>query len=127
MFQYRYLSRHAGVFQHLTGLRLGDFEALAEEMVPLQKAAQRQKLAKGLGATPRRKPRGQERCEEDKAFNRAFARRRIQVEHSIGRVRRYDSLSQMDRHHRKNHTERVVAVAGLANRQIQARHPYLFA
>jgi len=81
----------------------------------------------GLGATPRRKPRGKERPEEDKAFNHAFARRRIQVEHSIGRLRRYDSLNQMDRHHRQNHTHRVRAVAGLVNRQIQARHPYLFA
>ena len=81
----------------------------------------------GLGATPRRKPRGKEWPEEDKAFNRAFARRRIKVEHSIGRMRRYDSLNQMDRHQRKNHSDRVGAVAGLANRQIQARHPYLFA
>ena len=84
----------------------------------------------GLGATPRRKLRGKERPEEDeedKAFNRAFARRRIGVEHSIGRMRRYDSLNQMDRHHRKNHTDRVGAVAGLVNRQIQTRHPYRFA
>lgn len=80
-----------------------------------------------LGATPRRKPRGKERPEEDKAFNRAFARRRIKVEHTIGRVRRYESLNQMDRHHRKNHTQRVEAVAGLVNRQIAARHPYLLA
>ena len=81
----------------------------------------------GMGATPRRKPRGKERPEEDKAFNRAFAGRRIKVEHSIGRLRRYDSLNQMDRHHRQNHSDRVVAVAGLVNRQLQARHPYLFA
>ncbi len=83
--------------------------------------------AQGLGATPRRKPRGQERPPQDKAFNRAFARRRIGVEHTIGRVRRYQSLNQMDRHHRHNHTDRVGAVAGLVNRQILTRHPYLFA
>ncbi len=81
----------------------------------------------GLGATPRRKPRGKERPEEDKAFNRAFARRRIGVEHSIGRLRRYEAVNQMDRHHRRHHTDRVAAVAGLANRQIAARHPYLWA
>ncbi len=81
----------------------------------------------GLGKTPRRKPRGRERPPEDQAFNRAFARRRIGVEHTIGRVRRYDSLNQMDRHHRHNHTDRVGAVAGLVNRQILTRHPYLFA
>ena len=81
----------------------------------------------GLGATPRRKPRGRERPEEDKAFNRAFARRRIGVEHSIGRLRRYQAVNHMDRHHRTNHTDRVGAVAGLVNRQILTRHPYLFA
>jgi hypothetical protein len=70
----------------------------------------------GLGATPRRKPRGQPRSEEDRRFNRAFSRRRIVVEHTIGRLRRFQALSQVDRHHRRGHTERVRAVAGLVNR-----------
>jgi hypothetical protein len=70
----------------------------------------------GLGATPRRKPRGQPRPEEDRRFNRAFARRRIKVEHTIGRMRRYQALSQVDRHRRRGHTARVRAVAGLVNR-----------
>ena len=77
----------------------------------------------GLGATPRRKPRGKDRPPEDIAFNRAFAKRRIRVEHTIGRMRRYQSLSQTDRHHRHNHAPRVRAVAGLANRQIRSRLP----
>lgn len=77
----------------------------------------------GLGATRRRKPRGKDRPPEDSAFNRAFAKRRITVEHGIARLRRYQSLSQMDRHHRQNHTPRVRAVAGLANRQIRSRLP----
>jgi DDE superfamily endonuclease len=79
----------------------------------------------GLGATPRRKPRGQPRPAEDIAFNTAFSRRRIKVEHTIGRVRRYEALSQTDRHHRTRHTTRVVAVAGLVNRQIRHRLPGL--
>ncbi len=79
----------------------------------------------GLGATPRRKPRGQPRPAEDIAFNTAFSRRRIKVEHTIGRLRRYEALSQTDRHHRTRHTERVVAVAGLVNRQIRHRLPGL--
>lgn len=79
----------------------------------------------GLGATPRRKPRGQPRPLEDIAFNTAFSRRRIKVEHTIGRVRRYEALNQTDRHHRTRHTERVVAVAGLVNRQIRHRLPSL--
>lgn len=69
----------------------------------------------GLGATPRRKPRGKERPPEDRRFNRAFSRRRIVVEHSIGRLRRYQSLTVQDRHHRRKHTARVRAVAGLVN------------
>ena len=77
----------------------------------------------GLGATPRRKPRGKERPPEDVCFNRAFSRRRIKVEHSIGRMRRYQSLTQQDRHHRKHHTARTRAVAGLVNRQIRSRLP----
>jgi DDE superfamily endonuclease len=77
----------------------------------------------GLGATPRRKPRGKERPPEDIDFNRAFAKRRIKVEHTIGRMRRYQSLSVTDRHHRRNHTARTRALAGLVNRQIRCRLP----
>jgi len=77
----------------------------------------------GVGATPRRKPRGKDRPPEDVCFNRAFAKRRIKVEHTIGRMRRYQSLSQTDRHHRRNHTARTRAVAGLVNRQIRSRLP----
>jgi hypothetical protein len=74
-----------------------------------------------LFATPRRKPRGKERPPEDVAYNRALSRRRILVEHTIGRMRRYQSLFEMDRHHRGGHTQRVTAVVGLVNRQIEHR------
>ncbi len=72
-----------------------------------------------LGAIPRRKPRGRARLPEDVAYNRAFARRRIAVEHTIGQVRSYQSLSQTDRQHRCHHTARVHAVAGLVNRRLR--------
>lgn len=72
----------------------------------------------GLGATPRRKPRGQPRPAEDVAYNTAFARRRIVVEHTSGRLRAYQALAQTDRHHRERHTMRVRAVAGLVNRRL---------
>lgn len=75
----------------------------------------------GLGAAPRRKPRGRARPEEDRRFNRAFARRRIVVEHGIGRLRRLGALSQTDRHFRRGHTARVRAVAGLVNRMLDHR------
>ncbi len=73
----------------------------------------------GLGVTPRRKPRGRDRPEEDIAYNRAFSRRRIVVEHTIGRIRRYEALNQTDREHRNHHSARVRAVAGLVNRQLR--------
>ncbi len=72
-------------------------------------------------AAPRRKPRGKERPAEDIAYNRAFARRRIPVEHTIGQLRQFQALSQMDRHHQHHHTARVRAVAGLVNRRRRQR------
>ncbi len=77
----------------------------------------------GLGASPRRKPRGKTRPPEDVAYNTAFSRRRIIVENTIGRLRRYQSLNQTDRQHRQNHASRVRAVAGLVNRQLAHRMP----
>ena len=68
-------------------------------------------------ATPRRKPRKQPRPPEDVAYNTAFAAWRVRVEHGIGRMRRYQALTQTDRHHRRGHTRRTRAVVGLVNRQ----------
>jgi hypothetical protein len=78
-------------------------------------------LPGGLGFTPRRKPREQPRPAEDVAYNTAFAAERITVEHTIGRLRRYQALTQQDRHHRQAHAARVRAVAGLVNRQLDHR------
>lgn len=77
----------------------------------------------GLAASPRRKPRGKPRPIQDIAYNTAFSRRRIIVENTIGRLRRYQSLTQTDRQHRQNHAARVRAVAGLVNRQLAHRMP----
>lgn len=74
----------------------------------------------GLGASPRRKPRGKERPPEDRRFNRAFSRRRIVVEHAIGRLRRYQAITQVNRHGRAGHAARVRAIAGLVNRMLDA-------
>jgi hypothetical protein len=70
-------------------------------------------------AAPRRKPRGKLRPEADISYNREFSRRRVKVEHSIGRMRRFKSVAEVDRHHQRHHTGRVVAVAGLVNRQLR--------
>lgn len=66
---------------------------------------------------PRRKPRGKARPPEDRVYNRAFAAFRVVVEWTIGRLRRFQSLAQPDRNHRRHHAARVAAVAGLVNRQ----------
>lgn len=72
----------------------------------------------GLGAAPRRKPRGQGRPPDDRRYHRAFRRRRIVVEHTIGRLRRFRPVSHVNRHRRKGHAARVRAVAGLVNRML---------
>ena len=68
------------------------------------------------GFSPRRKPRGKERPPEDVDYNRAFSQFRIVVEQTIGQVRRFQSVTATDRNHRRQHSARVVAVAGLVNR-----------
>src|SRR5215210_393001 len=72
----------------------------------------------GLGASPRRKPRGKDRPPEDRRYNRAFSRRRIVVEHAIGRLRRSRAVTQVNRHRTAGHAARVRAIAGLVNRMI---------
>lgn len=109
------LLKHSGVLEHLPD-GVGGIGDLAYGGIA---ALHRHKL----GATPRRKPRGKDHPPEDIDFNRAFARRRIVVEHTIGRMRRYQCLSQTDRHHRQHHTARTRAVAGLVNRQTRGRLP----
>lgn len=82
-------------------------------------------LAPGVPtATPRRKPRNQPRPPADVAYNTAFARRRVVVEHTIGRLRRFQSLTHTDRHHGRWHTARTRAVAGFVNQQLRQQLPY---
>jgi DDE superfamily endonuclease/Helix-turn-helix of DDE superfamily endonuclease len=78
---------------------------------------------KGLGASPRRKPRGRDRPPEDRRYNRAFSRRRIIVEHAIGRLRRFRAVAHVNRHRRAGHAARVRAVAGLVNRMLPTPAP----
>jgi hypothetical protein len=73
------------------------------------------------GCSPRKKPIRGELTGEQLAYNHAFSQCRIIVETVINRLRRYQSLTQMDRQHRRRHTARVCAVAGLINRQLHHR------
>ena len=72
-------------------------------------------------ATPRRKPRGKPHPPESRRYNRAVSRRRIVVEHTIRRLRVFQALTQVNRHGRRKHEQRVRAVAGLINRMTDAR------
>lgn len=72
---------------------------------------------RAAGSSPRKKPKGQPRPEEDRADHREIARRRVKAEHTIGRLRRFEALTARDRQHRAGHTARVRAVAGLVHRQ----------
>lgn len=70
---------------------------------------------------PHKKGRKQDLSEQQRLDNRYFAARRVVVENTILRLRRFAALSQSDREHRKMHTERVAAVGGLVNRQLEYR------
>lgn len=76
-----------------------------------------------LGATPRQTTPGktvrQKTCASIARSRSGGSRWSTQS----GRIRRYASLSEMDRHHRQQHSARTRAVAGLVNRQIRSRLP----
>jgi DDE superfamily endonuclease/Helix-turn-helix of DDE superfamily endonuclease len=72
-------------------------------------------------AVPRRKPRGKERPRQDRQFNGALSQRRIVVEHGIGKLRRYQAVTAVDRHHRRGAGARVRAIVGLVNLVIDLR------
>lgn len=76
------------------------------------------------GRTPRKKPRSKPRPAEDVAYNTTFSAKRVIVENTIARLKIYKSLDLTDRHHRRRHTERVVAVAGIVN--FTKRHRFVF-
>jgi hypothetical protein len=91
--------------------RLPDEVGMAGDLAYLTLAKLRR-----YGFAPRRKPRDQDRPPEDVIYNRTFSQFRIVVEQTIGQVRRFQSITATDRNHRRNHSARVAAVAGLVNR-----------
>ena len=75
----------------------------------------------GLGAHPRKKPRGKPRPPEDKAYNTALSRERIIVEHRIGHIRHFQSIQQMYRQNLDYHTPTIISVIGIVNRRREWR------
>jgi len=72
----------------------------------------------GRALVPRRNHARRPLTKADRQWNRVLAGRRVRAEHGIRRLRAYQSLSQRDRHHRRGHERRVIAVAGLVNRRL---------
>lgn len=65
---------------------------------------------------PQKKPRNGELTEEQKTANREFSRRRVIVEHCIGRVKRYRCVSDIYRNRRENLDDTMMLVCcGLSN------------
>jgi hypothetical protein len=125
--RYHTLWMYPVVFRALTGLSSAQFEARYVEVAPPLAAAERDRLprparrAMGAGRrSPRRKPGERPRPPKDIADNTAFARRGVAVEHTIGRLRTYQALSQTERQHRRDHPSRTRAVADLGNRLLSA-------
>ena len=72
----------------------------------------------GRAKVPRRNHARRPLTEADRQWNRVLAGRRVKAGHGIRRLRVYQGLSQRDRHRRRGHERRVVAVAGLVNRRL---------
>jgi hypothetical protein len=66
--------------------------------------------------TPRRKPRGGALTRRQKARNRRVSRRRIVVEHGIGKMKVWRAAAERWRNPRRRHTLMMKNVAGLHNR-----------
>jgi hypothetical protein len=66
--------------------------------------------------TPRRKPRGGELTPRQKAGNRRVSKRRIVVEHGIGKMKIWRITAERYRNRRRGHTLMLKNVAGLHNR-----------
>jgi len=70
--------------------------------------------AKGI-TLPNKKPKGKELTKEEKQFNKELSRRRITVEHSFGKMKIYQILSQRFRNPLSKHSLIFKNIAGLHN------------
>ena len=70
---------------------------------------------------PDKKPKGKELSLEQKARNKRISKVRIVVEHTFGKIKNYQVVSQRYRHPKDSHDAVFGIVAGLVNRQIRNR------
>lgn len=64
---------------------------------------------------PNKKPKGKELTKEEKQFNKELSKQRITVEHSFGKMKIYQILSQRFRNQRNKHSLIFKNIAGLHN------------
>jgi len=64
---------------------------------------------------PNKKPKGGELTKEEKLYNKALSKRRITVEHSFGKMKIFQILSQRFRNPKRKHSLIFKNVAGLHN------------
>lgn len=65
---------------------------------------------------PKKKPKGGQRSEEEKIFNRELSQKRVVVEHGIGGMRRFGVLSDKSRTKLESYYDAIVVTcAGLWN------------
>jgi hypothetical protein len=64
---------------------------------------------------PNKKPKGKKLTKEEKQYNKELSRRRITVEHSFGRMKNYQILSQKFRNALSKHSLIFKNIAGLHN------------
>lgn len=64
---------------------------------------------------PNKKPKGKELTKDEKQFNKGLSKRRITVEHSFGKMKIYQILSQRFRNPRNKHSLIFKNIAGLHN------------
>lgn len=65
--------------------------------------------------TPQKKPPRKPLSDVDQQANRALARLRVKVEHSIRRLQRFRILSERYRNRRRHFTRRIHLLAGIIN------------
>jgi len=70
--------------------------------------------AKGI-TMPNKKPKGKELTKEEKQFNKELSKQRITIEHTFGKMKIYQILSQRFRNSRNKHSLIFKNIAGLHN------------
>lgn len=75
-----------------------------------------------LSALPKKKKRNQELSEEEKEYNQSHSRRRIVIEHTICRLKKYRILADVFRNRLRKYNKVSDIVAGLINYRIMKQN-----